>query len=284
MSRSKHVIQDVPPKPRRHILRREPIILLAKVAGYFMLTVALRLGLGALLRALFAAWNVNARTVARAPGWAQVLYAWQGSIITLIVDVAALAFLVFICKVKLPRPAPKRDLPHWAVGTALALVSATIFLLTDSLRLMWPLSQPHLTFGLLPLCGLTLLTALSEEAFTKGLVYDGIKSHGRIWAILAATLLFFLTGGGYSGTWISGVNVALMGLLCAILYDRFGLWAAALFRWGWGFATVFLLGQVYRLYGVSETLLTGGDAGLVYGLWLTAVLIFLTGITMRRPR
>ena len=278
------MILDVPPTPRRHILRRDLIILLAGIAGDFVLTVALRLGLGALLRALVAAWNVYPQTVSRAPAWAQVLYAWQGSLVTLVVDVAALAFLVLACRVKLPRPAPKRDLPHWVVGTALALLSAALFLLTDSLRLTWPLSGPHLTPGLLPLWGLTLLTALAEEAFTKALVYDGLKPHGRVWAILAATLLFFLTNGGYSGTWISGVNVALMGLLCALLYDRFGLWAAVMLRWGWGFATVFILGQIYQLYGVSETLLTGGDAGLVYGLWLTALLIVLTGITMRRPR
>ena len=78
------MIQDVPPTPRRHILRREPVILLAKVAGYFVLTIALRLGLGALLRALFAAWNVNPQTVSRAPAWAQTFFAWQGSLITLI--------------------------------------------------------------------------------------------------------------------------------------------------------------------------------------------------------
>ena len=90
--------------------------------------------------------------------------------------------------------------------------------------------------------------------------------------------------GGCSGSWISGVNVALMGLLCAVIYPRFGLWATVALRWGWGFATVFLWGRVYRLYGVSETLLTGGDAGLVYGLWLTAALVILNIIFLRRSR
>ena len=56
------------------------------------------------------------------------------------------------------------------------------------------------------------------------------------------------------------------------------------FRWGWSFATVFLLGQgggthaVYRLLGVSEVLLTGGDAGFVYGLWLTLLLAAWIGL------
>jgi hypothetical protein len=193
-------------------------------------------------------------------------------------------FVCLACRARLSRPDMKRGVFWWIAGTGIALLSAALFLLTDSLRPYWPLSTPRLSAALLPLWGLTLLTALTEEGFTKSLVYDGIKPHGRVWAILAATLLFFLTSGGYSGTWISGVNVALMGLLCAILYDRFGLWAAVMFRWGWGFATVFILGQIYQLYGVSETLLTGGDAWLVYGLWLTAMLLILTGITMRRPR
>jgi len=41
---------------------------------------------------------------------------------------------------------------------------------------------------------------------------------------------------------------------------------------------VFLLGfgggdtAIYRLYGVSEALLTGGDAGLMHGLWTTMAL------------
>ena len=291
MSKSKRIQQHVPPKPRRHILRNDIFTLAAAVAGYFLLTVAVRLGLGALLRALFAAWNLRPDTVARAPGWARALYGWQGSIVTLVVDVAAVLYVMCACRVKLRRPGG-RDLGRWwAVGTGAALVSAAVFLATDSLRLVWPLGRPRLTPGLLPLWALTLLTALAEELFTKGVVYDRVKRRwGRIWAVIASALLFFLINGGYSGTWISAVNVALMGVLCALCHERFGLWAPAGFRWGWGFATVFLLGQgggdraVYRLYGVSEALLTGGDAGLVYGLWMTGVLVVLARIVAYRGK
>ncbi len=273
------------------MLRNDILMLAGAVAGYFLLTAAVRLGLGALLRALFVSWNLNPGTVARAPGWARALYGWQGSAVTLIVDVAAALYAVLACRVKLRCPG-RGDLGRWwAVGTLAALMSAALFLITDSLRLQWPLGRPRLSPGLLPLWALTLLTALAEELFTKGVVYDRVKRRwGRIWAVMASTLLFFLTNGGYSGTWISAVNVALMGVLCALCHDRFGLWAPVGFRWGWGFATVFLLGQgggdraVYRLYGVSEALLTGGDAGLVYGLWVTGALVALTGIMMRRSR
>lgn len=287
MSKSKRIQQDVPPKPRRHILRNDILALLAAVAGYFLLTVAVRLGLGALLRALFVSWNLRPDTVARAPGWARALYGWQGSIVTLVVDATAMLYAVGVCRARLPRPDIKKTAPHWGTGAALALMSAALFLVTDSLRLVWPLGRPRLTPGLLPLWALTLLTALAEELFTKGVVYDRVKRRwGRIWAAMASTILFFLINGGCSGTWISAVNVALMGALCALCHERFGLWAPVGFRWGWGFATVFLLGQgggdraVYRLYGVSETLLTGGDAGLVYGLWVTGV--FLVSIAIYR--
>lgn len=292
MSRSRHTVRDVPPKARRRILRgasgevRPVWRLLAMAAGYCLATVGIRLGLGALLRALFAAWNLSASTVARAPGWARTLYAWQGSALTLAVDVVAVLFVTSACRVTLRRPNGALGL-WWAVGTVVALASAALFLLTDSLRLTWPPDRPHLSPGLAPLWGLSLLTALAEELFTKGALYDHAKRHwGEGVAVCASALAFFLLTGGYAGTWISGINVALMGVLCALLYERCGLWAPVGLRWGWSFATVFLLGSgggdrsVYRLYGVSEGLLTGSDAGLVYGLWLTGLLA--AGILMCR--
>jgi len=261
------------------------------IAGYAALTVAARLGLRALLSALFDVWNLNPETVARAPGWARTLYGWQGSLVTLMVDVAAIGFARLACRARLPRPDGKAVLRWWFAGTGVAALSAALFLLTDSLRLQWPLSRPRLSAGLLPLWGLTLLTALAEELFTKGVIYDGVKrSRGEAWAASASALAFFLMNGGYSGTVVSGINVALTGALCALLYRRLGLWTPVAFRWGWGFATVFLLGQgggaqgVYRLYGVSENLLTGGDAGLVYGLWATAAFLILIGINVRSSR
>ena len=261
------------------------------ILGYAALTLAVRLGAGALLRALFSAWNLTPRTVSRAPGWAAALYSWQGSLVTLAVDAAALAFLALACRARPGRANPGQFALWWAAGTGIALASAALFLLTDSLRLQWPLARPRLSPGLLPLWGLTLLTALAEELFTKGVIFESVKRNwGLPWAVAGSSLGFFLLNGGYSGTWISGINVALIGALCALLYERYGLWAPVAFRWGWAFATVFLLGQgggdrsVYRLYGVSEALLTGGDAGLVYGLWLTGIMIALILINSLRPR
>ena len=241
-------------------------------------SIIIPLALGAAFSALFTLWNVNANTAARAPGWARLLYQWHGSIITLISAglLAALCAKVFHISITLPC---KRNLLDGGLGFGLAIALIALFTLTDSLR---PERGTHPSLGLLPLMLLTLLSALAEELFTKAVIYDAVRDRrGALWATVAAALVFFLIGGGLGGTVISGVNVMLMGVLCCVLYRRGGLWSPTLFRWGWGFATVFLLGQgggshsVWRFYGVSEKLLTGGDAGFAYGLMWTLVLIVM---------
>ena len=265
--------------------------LAAMAAGCLALAAAARLGTSALLSALFRAWNLNADTVARAPGWARLLYGWQGSLTTLIVDAVTLLCVVRACRVKPPRFDWRRFWRCWAVGVGIALVSAALFLMTDSLRLQWPLDRPRVSAALAPLCALSLVTVLAEELFTKGLLYDAVERHwGAMPAVAASALAFFMLNGGWSGSAVSGLNVALMGALCACLHRRFGLWAPVGLRWGWSISSVFLLGNgggahaVYRLYGVSETLLTGGDGGLVYGLWLTLALSVLLIVVVRNMK
>ena len=256
---------------------RPGIRLAGAVLLYIAVTLAARLGLGRALAALLDAWNVNAETAALAPAWARLLYAWQGSLVSAASAAAVIALAVAVYRVRIPKPEPAA-VRWWLAGTAMALLSAALFLLMDSLRPEWPLSAPRLSAGLLALWLLSLLTAFSEELFTKCVLMESVSPRwGMVWAVLA----FFLINGGYSGTTISGINVALMGVLCAVLYQRHGLWADVAFRWGWSFAAVFLLGQgggdlaVYRLYGVSENGLTGGDRGLAYGLWLTLLLCLM---------
>ena len=282
MSKSKHIAPpEIAPKPPRKV---PPGLRLALAALlYIVLTMALRLGLGTSLRALFEVWNVKPETLARAPAWAAALYVWQGSLVTLLVSLAAIALTVLIFRVRIPAPKPRPTLLWWLVGTALALGSAALFLLTDSLRLEWPL--PRFTPGLILLWLLSLISVLAEELFTRGVLLENLR---QPWGLLLSALAFFLTNGGYSGTVISGINVALLGLTCGLIYLRRGLWADVAFRWGWSFATVFLLGQgggdqsVYKLYSVSEAPLTGGDPGFVYGLWLTALLIIISLVTWKR--
>ena len=287
MSRSRRAPEPTPtPVTRRRLRDIAWLRLLAKITVCAVLSVALRLGLGFALQRLFAAWNLSMDTLPRAPGWARVFYLWHGSLISLVVSAFIVALILGPLRVPLPRPHVKETGLWWLAGTGVALILALAFLLSDSLRLDRPITAPKLTFGLLALWLLSLLTAMSEDLFLRSLLQDGIPSP---WGILAASIAFFLMNGGYSGTVISGVNVALLGAVCGLIYARRGLWADVAFRWGWGFASVFLLGQgggahsVYRLYGVSEALLTGGDVGFVYGLGLTVALLAL-GATMLLKR
>ena len=269
-------------------MRKTFLKLTAAALIWFVTAIPVPLALGAGFQAMFHAWNVNADTVARAPAWAQWVYAWHGSFISLISAALLIALCVIAFHARIERP-NRRGWLAGIIGFAIAMLLALLFTLLDSLR---PEGPPRLSPGLVPLCGLMLVSVLAEELLTRRVLYDAIASQwGRLPATLAATLAFFLIGGGLGGTVISGVNVALLGLLCGLLYEREGLWPPALFRWGWGFATVFLLGQgggahsVWRFYGVSETLLTGGDAGFACGLMWTAILMALnTALLLNKKR
>ena len=267
-------------RPRRlHGMR----LALALAAG-LALALALRLGLARAFQALFRAWNLSAATLGRAPGWARALYAWHGSLITLAVDAAVIGLSVALARRwALPWPEGRASRAAAAAaaltGAGAALLSAALFLATDSLRLEWPLAQPRLSPGLAALALLSLLTAVAEEWFGKRVVYAlAHAAWGPVPAAIAATAVFFLANGGCAGNLWCALNVLLMGLLCCRVFRLRGFMAAAALRWGWSFTAVFLLGQggggraVYRLYGVSEVWLTGGDAGFVYGAWLALLL------------
>ena len=250
------------------------------LGGCALLTAAVPLGLGAAFGALFQAWNLRPDTVSRAPGWARMVYAWHGSAVTLATHALAILLCLRLSPDRLESPRGKRACAAWLAGTGLAILSAALFLLTDSLRLRWPLSAPRLTGALPVLWLMSGAGVLAEELLTKRVVYDAVEARrGTIPATVCATAISFLFGGGLAGNVLSGVNVALMGISCCLLYRAFGLWVPVAFRWAWSFHTLFLLGQgggdhaVYRLYAVSENLLTGGDRGFVYGLWLTVVLV-----------
>lgn len=296
MSRSRRTAgETASPSPRGNPFRTESgawrggWLLAASLLCYVAVRLGVRLGLSAGLGALLRAWNVNAETAGRAPGWARALYVWQGSLVTVAVSAATLEVACVLVKRVFAKPARKRDvrafIPFALAGLAAMLLIAALCLLPDSSRLLWPLGRPRLGWDLAALCGVSLLAALAEEAFSKGVLYDGLKPRwGRAWATAASVACFFLTNGGRPGNVPAAVNALLLGLAGCLIHERRGLWAAAGFRWGWSFACAFLLGfgggeaAVYRLYGVSETLLTGGDAGPMAGLWAAAVLAAMIAV------
>ena len=268
------------------------------VVMYALLAVAVPLALWAAFQALFGAWNLSAETVSRAPGWARLIYRWHGGLITLLSDLLIIALCRRMNPVRPEKPDGGKIARGWLAGAGMALLPAAVFLASDSLRLSWPLSRPHVTVALAAMWLLNGLGAAAEAFFLLHVLYDAIRERwGHAAALAGAALAGFAFIGGLGGGAIAAVNVLLMYAVYGLMYRSGGLWLPLSFRWGWGFASAFLLGQgggegsVYRLYGVSEGLLTGGDAGFVNGLCLTAILVgwlaFLVargGFRFRRPR
>ena len=294
MSRSRFAAQagkTAAPKERRAVVidvrgrARAGWLLALSLLIYAAAALLMRTCLSAGFAALFRAWAVDASTAALAPGWAQLLYAWHGSLVTVLAGAAVLALVRPLRRLwRLTGEGPgfsvRAAVGFWAIGTGFAALITALCLLPDSMRLEWPLARPRITAALPGMWLVTLIGVLAEEAFARCVVYDGLKSRwGAGWATLCAGLLFFLMNSGWTGNALCAVNVLLLGLICCLVYARRGLCASTAFRWGWSFANVFLLGfgggnqAVYRLYGVSERWLTGGEAGYICGGWATLLFV-----------
>lgn len=288
-------------------------LLAVSLLCYTLVALGLRFALAAGFGRLFYVWGVDATTTFLAPKWAQMLYRWHGAIGKAITALALVALSVGLRwawqkqdsrKEAFPlrgmwRAAPDEGPPPsslraalWfaLLGHALALAALLLGLIPDSLRPDWPLTAPRFTLALVALCAFTLLSILAEELFTKRVLYDGVKARWGVgWAVGIACAAVFLVGGGWAANVVGVVNGLLMALLACAVYASCGIWAAVGLRFGWSVATVFLLGfgggeaSVYRFYGVSEALLTGGDAGPACGLW-TTILLTASLLWLKRER
>lgn len=297
MSRSRRTAREESrPAPSERGIFRSPDgglrggwLLAASLLCYALVAVGLRLALSAGFNALFRAWGVDAATAHRAPAWAQWIYRWHGSVVTAL-TACVLVALSFALR-RLWQMGKRDGNLHGAarqpeglrygvlfalLGLALALMALLLGLIPDSIRPEWPLTAPRFTPALIALCAVALLSTLAEELFTKRVLYDGVRPRWGVgWAVAIACTAHFLVGSGWAGNAVGAVNALLMALLACAVYARYGLWASVGLRFGWSVATVLLFGygggeaSVYRFYGVSEALLTGGDAGPVYGLWAT---------------
>ena len=293
MSRSKRAAQTPPDTKTEGGLFTDGLgrwrtgwLLAVSLLAWLAASLLVRGGLSALFAALFRAWGIDETTAARAPGWARLLYAWHGSLITALFAAATLALSRLLRRLwKLPVGAPRVRVSatrYWLLGTGMAALIAALCLLPDSLRPEWPLSAPRLSGALPALWVLNLLSVFAEEAFVRRVVFDGLRDRwGGGWAAVCACALFFAMNGGWAGNLWCALNVALLAAACCLLYIQKGLWSVTMLRWGWSFANVFLLGfgggdsAVYRLYSVSEGWLTGGDAGFICGAWATLLLAAL---------
>ena len=261
------------------------ISLLCCLAAAVGLTIGLSAGFGT----LFRTWGVDSSSVARAPAWALWLYYGSGSLVSLAIG----AVWIAICRVLrrkwlgdtelVGQPRPRAFALCALGGLAVAALPVIVFLLADRLRLDGT-HGGRLSVSSWIWLASTLIILLGEECLTKRLVYDGVRAGwGRAWAAAIATVVFFAVNTGWAGNIASGANVLMMALITVQLYDRGGLWASVGARWGWSVGTSMLFGggslALLRTYGVSETWLTGGDAGAAFGwgatLLLAACLAFM---------
>jgi len=270
-------------------------LLAVSLFGYALIALGTRFGLVRAFTALFEAWGIDGTSVQRAPVWAQTLYRWHGSLVTVAFAALSLALAGWLRRLWRLEGLlmPRSPVGLWGAslsGLLMAVVIAALCLLPDSMRLEWPLTEPRFTGSLPVLLAVSLLSTMGEAAFLKRVLFDGLCGHWNcLWATAVVCGVFWLFGGGLAGNIVTAVNVLLLGLACCRLYARYGFWTSVGFRWGWGLANVFLLGfgggdaAVYRLYGVSEALLTGGDAGPMHGLWTTMALVsVIVGLTWKR--
>ena len=270
-------------------------ILCAAIMAYALVTYGIRVGLGAAFAALFDAWQINADNASLAPAWARMIYTWHGSILSAIQAVAVIAAGAGLRRLFQLHPnppgSPRRAAIPLLAAAAGALLPVAAYVAFDSLRMTWPLTQPHFSLGFFVLTLTTFLSVLSGEYYTRGFVFEALQSHwGYGWAALAVILLFFMGSGGLGGSVLSGVNVMLLGSLLMVLYMHSGsLWAPFGLRFGWSAAVTLILGYgsgdsaIYRIYGVSENLLTGGDNGPMYGLTATLIGIVALACLLREP-
>ena len=254
-------------------------------------TYLLSLGFGA----LFAAWNVNAATVARAPGWAQGLFANYGRLISMISSAGAIALSWALARLLAGRRFERLRARDFALGALWGLLAvlagAGLFLAVDSMR---PYAR-ELSFhtDLLWMLAVYYLAALAEERFARGLTMRVATLHAHpAWGYAASALMFLAVTGAYALRPLGIVNMLLTALICARLSAMGKAGAAVGLRFAWSWASSAFIAfpgaatgaqAALRLYAVSENWLTGGDGGLICGAWMTLVLLALAAWLLRKP-
>jgi membrane protease YdiL (CAAX protease family) len=247
--------------------------------------------------ALFTAWGVTKLNLSAAPGYARFLAADYGNIIS-VVSSAGIAVFSYLA-------APGRDRLRLRAklfgvgalaGFAAVLVAAAGFLALDSVRTT--AASPDLTWSPAILLPVYLAAAVAEEFFARGYVLNMVSRRGnRPLGYLASAAVFLFMTGGYALGILGILNMLLFSAVLCALSEKWPNWLNVGIRFGWGYAAVCLFAfpgasggsPVYTLYAVSEDFLTGGNGGLISGLYMTALLaaalwfFLLRGRKLRLP-
>lgn len=228
------------------------------------------------------AMNLNYHDAVQAPLWASMVLRGYEPLLAIAQSVGTI--LIFFSLKRLlhnhgdHEGFDLRCLGRWTLlGLGAALAGTALCLLTDSLRLELPLSEPNLSLRLLEAMPVCLLATMAGEVFMMDYLYESARAHmRRIPSIALLVAVEFVAEAGWHLSWIGRINVLLQILLCCELHDRYGLAAPTGLWFGWSLvhSALFTLdtGGVWTLYHVSETWLTGGSHGLFNGVCMTALL------------
>ena len=258
-------------------------------------------GLTRAFQALFAAWGLTEGNLRLAPGWARFLVGNYGSIVSLVSSLGTMALSALLLRMlgkRQIRPKAGDAALGAGIGLAVVLVSAGLFRLTDSMRLTHGLAAARLSGEMLALLPAYLAAAWAEEMFNRAFVFAALSEETRAryggWpACAVSAALLWLTTGALNYGAVGSINMLLTGCLCARLHQRGRAGLSAGMRFAWSYAAVALVSfpggnaanaPLLRLYHVSEALLTGGDRGLICGLWMTALLAGGLTILVYRER
>ena len=211
MSRSKRAAGgDTAPVSRESVkwYRQTGWLLAVSLVCCTIVTVGVRLALGAAFTGLFRAWGVDAATVTRAPTWAQLVYRWHGSAVTLASAIALIGLSMWLRGLwtgsgALPLSRSEEENRRSTtgqcalfalIGLAAAALVLAVSILPDSIRA--ERAAPRLTWTLPVMLVVAFISTLAEELFTKRVLYDGIASRwGTLWATLVSAAGFFLMAG-----------------------------------------------------------------------------------------
>ena len=257
----------------------------------WLITFLLSWGFGA----LFAAWGLSAATAARAPSWAQWLFANYGRFISLVSSAGTVALAHGLLRLLAGGKMEKLRLRGLAVGALWGLVpalaGAALFLLMDSMRLYERAFS--LTSDLLWMLAVYFAASLAEERFARGLTMRVSTLHARpFWAYFASAAMLLAVTGSYALPPLGVFNMLLTAILCARLSATGRAGASVGLRCAWSWASNALIAfpggsaaprPVLQLYEVSEHWLTGGERGLICGAWMTFALLALTLWIFRQP-
>ena len=275
-------------------------------AGALPLGAAAALGVGFLFTSgyhwltarLFAAWGVTSANLSLAPGWVQFVVQNAAILGAMLLNGAiALLALGLLRLQTCERPKWGRGLPSGlALGALIAALALLLFRLIDAMRFGYALYRPQFSASTPLLFAYCALAALGAELLSRGFALRALlRSNRRALAYLVSVLFqVILYGLTEQVSAISLLNCALWGLLAALLYERTGGVACA---WGLQFALQALTagvlgmpprapGALFELYSGASNWLTGGDAGLNAGIYLTLVFSALIAWyvwTGRRP-